>query len=67
MNLEQRALMIRYKAAMSQITQAGTTDERVDLLADVVFPSENVYNASIKVAKNRRLLDRDQILAESLF
>lgn len=50
MNLELEALIIRYKAAAKQLKTLPTTEERMDLLADVVFPSEFVYNASISVA-----------------
>lgn len=49
--IEQEALMIRYRAAMSQLKKMDTIDERFDLLADVVFPTENFYNASIKAAE----------------
>lgn len=49
--LEQEALMIRYRAAMTQLKKMDTVNDRFDLLADVVFPTEGVYNASIQVAQ----------------
>jgi hypothetical protein len=48
--LEFEALMIRYHAALLQLPRADTPEERFDLLAVVVLPSEDVLRASLTVA-----------------
>lgn len=52
-DLERSALMIRYRAALSQVIVTSTTDERFTLLANVVFPHKEVYNASMVVAQRK--------------
>lgn len=44
-------MMIRYRAAVQQLPQTGSEAERLDLLAAVVLPSEDVLRASLTVAR----------------
>ena len=48
--LEYEALMLRYSAALLQLPKADTLEERFNLLAIVILPSENVLRASLTVA-----------------
>lgn len=57
--------MIRYRAALKQLPSAYTVGERIDLLAAVVLPSEDVLRASLTVAKRYVPADTTGDVAEA--
>lgn len=60
--LHERALTIRADAAWEASHDCETRDQRLDLLAEVVWPSEGVLRASL--VKAREHLDRVRERAE---